>query len=126
MSRKERAQDFRSNFAASIAYELNLAGKWGAEADMRGNEVSRSIRAKYPPRKIGHIEKWLTSHKNKFGAPIFQFEPRLGGFIFNEGGRGVTFTHTKWCPFRLYIAGYVLMYNKTEKWTFKRWSKNRY
>jgi len=116
---------FRTGFAASISYEFELARKWGAEADTVntgwGEEVMPGgrIADKYPPRAIGKFEKWLCSFKNSFGAPYIQREPRLGGFIFNEGGRILTFTRTRMLPFRLYLCGLVLM-KKGDKWTLRK------
>jgi hypothetical protein len=104
-------RQFRDNFVRVHAYEIMLASKWGAEADVAGNPevVVRSIRDKYPPRKPGRFIRWLFQFRNRVGAPIFQFNPAPLGFIFNEGGRGVTLTLTRMVPFRLYVAGWVLM-----------------
>jgi hypothetical protein len=114
-----RAATFRDSFAKSIKYEFDLAGKWGASADTvqtpYGDEVTVSIKRKYPPRVIGAFEKWLVKHCR------FQFPPckNLKGCIFNEGGRGVTLTMTAMVPFRLYIAGRVLNRTQTGVWTLQ-------
>lgn len=104
---------FRNLFIRQHGYELELAQKWGAEADVvndHGTEVVvRSIRDKYPPRKPGRFIRWLFQFRNRVGAPIFQYNPAPLGFILNEGGRGVTLTLTRMVPFRLYVAGWVLM-----------------
>lgn len=105
---------FFRDFGRSVAYELMLAHKWGAEADVANNEIVRSITEKYPPRKPGRFIQWLFQFRNKLGAPIFQYNPAPLGFIFNEGGRGVTLTLTRMIPFRLYLGGWVLMYRGRE------------
>lgn len=111
---------FRANFSRAIAYEFELADKWGAEADTVGDPpvVTRSIRAKYPPRQPGKFLSWLFQFRNNNGIPIFQINPAPFGFIINEGGRGITLTCTRAVPFRLYVAGYVVMWHKN-KLTFR-------
>lgn len=106
---EERAEAFRRSFASGIFAEIHLVRKWGYSADMAGGEVVRSITAKYPPRKLSRFEQFLNKHfTRKDGVPVFQFEPRVRGFLFNEGGRGVTFTSIPTVRFRLYVAGVVL------------------
>jgi len=39
--------------------------------------------------------------KNSFGMPYFQWR---NGFIFNEGGKHITLTITKYLPFRLWVG----------------------
>jgi len=64
--------------------------------------------------------------RNRYGIPLLQVYPG-GGFIFNEGGHGVTLTvlprarnsKSLALPFRLYVAGYVLML-LGGRWTFKK------
>ena len=55
----------------------------------------------------------LRSRALRNGAHIPLFNFKYGGFFFNEGGRGLTLgiMPGKFCPFRLYIAGWVLMYS---------------
>jgi len=110
--RTASGSQFRNDFVRTHGYELTLASKWGAEADVMGDPpvVVRSIRDKYPPRKPGRFVRWLFRFRNRIGAPVFQYNPAPVGFIFNEGGRGVTLTLTRMVPFRLYVAGWVLMY----------------
>jgi len=112
--RTASGSQFRNDFLRVHGYELTLASKWGAEADVTGppgaETVVRSIRDKYPPRKPGRFVRWLFRFRNRHGIPLFQYNPAPVGFIFNEGGRGVTLTLTRMVPFRLYVAGWVLMY----------------
>ena len=131
---EDRGASFRQNFVKKIAYEFELSHKWGAQADTSdlgyGEEVLVPIRQKYPVRVRGRFETWLTSWMNRVGAPVFNFPPcaNLRGFIFNEGGRGLTFTSINGCPFRLYVAGLVLSYARTWvkgkpgpwKWSLRR------
>lgn len=121
---KDPYGDFRRSFTSSIAYEFTLAAKWGASAETynstTGKIVVVPIGQKYPPRKPSRFETWLCSFRNGYGAPYFQFSPakHLPGFIFNEGGRVLTFTSTQWSPFRLYILGWILM-RRDKKWSFR-------
>lgn len=60
--------------------------------------------------------------RNKNGWLLFNIT--RSHFIINEGGRGLTLTIAKWCPFRLYIAGWVLQYRgvgaMTPGWSFRK------
>jgi hypothetical protein len=105
---------FCHQFARAIEYELTLVNKWGASADtcrtLHGEVVTCSIRDKYPPRRPNKFLVWLFQFRNKLGVPIFQYNPAPRGFIFNEGGRHLTFDIRPMKRlYRLYLFGLVFM-----------------
>jgi hypothetical protein len=120
------AISLRNSILRQVGPEFALM-KWGAFADVAagrgGVEVTLPIRRKYKIRTLGKFEAWLCSYRNGCGAPWIQFSPtkQLRGFIFNEGGRGVTLgvlLDTD-VPVRLYVAGWVLTLCG-KKWFLRR------
>jgi hypothetical protein len=66
-----------------------------------------------PSRK----RRWF---ENSIGCRWVYWNRHNDTFIFNEGGRGLTLTIARWCPFRLYVAGYVFIIHNSGQWSFRK------
>lgn len=110
-------------FARSIEADLKLALE-GKSADVvetaEGPIVVKRLSEKYVVRS-----RWLKlclwqsrTFRNGFG-PLFKLNRKPFRFLFNEGGRVLTLSIIeKTLPFRLYVGGWVLMY-QSGRWSFR-------